>query len=283
MSCLYKIKEAYPTFTETERRIADYIQKNHSKVLEMSSQKLGEDTGTSAAALIRFAQKLGYKGITAMKVDLAKDDTDESDELFNVLIREKDSLDVVVKKVQIIAEKNIQETYKLLNMSELKRAIRMIRKAKTIYLIGVGGSGIICMDFMHKLTRINRNVIYHEDVDFLLSRLAHIDSEDILIAISYSGKTKTVNLAADYAQSRGACVLAITQYNVKSPLSKKSDIALYTPIEEKELRLGAISSRNAAFVLTDLIYYGIAKENLVETQEDLKKTLELTHIINQKK
>lgn len=276
MSCIYKIKQSSSSFTATEKRIAEYILNNREQALEFTAQKLAEETYTSAAALIRFAQKLGYMGITAMKLDLAKDE-DESDELFNVLIEENDSIELMVKKVQKISERNIQQTYKLLNITNLNNAIDKVKQAKNIYLIGIGGSGIVCMDFMQKLTRINRNVIYHEDFDVLLARLAHIDKEDILIAISYSGETQMVNLAVDYAKEKYVSVIAITQYNVKSTLSKNADIKLYTPIEEKELRLGAISSRNSALVLTDLIYYGIAKENFNETKSDLTKTRSLIH------
>ena len=276
MSCIYKIKQSSSSFTATEKRIAEYILNNREQALEFTAQKLAEETDTSAAALIRFAQKLGYMGITAMKLDLAKDE-DESDELFNVLIEENDSIELMVKKVQKISERNIQQTYKLLNITNLNNAIDKVKQAKNIYLIGIGGSGIVCMDFMQKLTRINRNVIYHEDFDVLLARLAHIDKEDILIAISYSGETQMVNLAVDYAKEKNVSVIAITQYNVKSTLSKNADIKLYTPIEEKELRLGAISSRNSALVLTDLIYYGIAKENFNETKSDLTKTRSLIH------
>ena len=276
MSCIYKIKQSSSSFTATEKRIADYILNNREQALEFTAQKLAEVTNTSAAALIRFSKKLGYMGITAMKLDLAKDE-DENDELFNVLIDEKDSIELMVKKVQKISERNIQQTYKLLNISNLNEAIDKVKQARNIYIIGIGGSGIVCMDFMQKLTRINRNVVYHEDFDVLLARLAHITKEDILIAISYSGETQMVNLAVDYAKENNVSVIAITQYNVKSTLSKKADIKLYTPIEEKELRLGAISSRNAALVLTDLIYYGLAKDNFDKTKLDLTKTRSLIH------
>ena len=165
----------------------------------------------------------------------------------------------------------------MLNITVLNEAIDRVIQARNIYAIGIGGSGIVCMDFMQKLTRINRNVVYHEDFDVLLARLAHISKEDILIAISYSGETQMVNLAVDHAKENGVPVIAITQYNVKSTLAKNADIKLYTPIEEKELRLGAISSRNAAFVLTDLIYYGLAKDNFDKTKSDLTKTRCLVH------
>lgn len=280
MSCLYKIKESFPSLTVTDRKIADYILMNQDAVIEKSAQELSLDSETSSAAWIRFAKKIGYKGLTAMKMDLAKENEfNQEDDLFNAVINEKDSIDSLVKKVRFLSERTLSETYQLLNTKLLAEAIQFILHADNIYLAGIGGSGIICTDLMHKLSRINKNVIYHEDMHVLLSRMAHCQSNDVLIAISYSGKTKTVNQAAQYMKNKNIPIIAITQFNIKTPLVKLATVPLYLPIEEKELRLGAIASRNASLILTDLLYYGVAKENLEKTKESLIQTRELIKMI----
>ena len=281
MSCLFKIKEASSSFTSTEKRIADYILQDSEKVVEASAQELAKESETSPAAWIRFSKKLGYKGLTALKVDLAKDDKD-SDDLYQVLIEENDSIETMVRKVQKISQRTIEQTYKLLSPDSLKSAIQHLLNAENIYLIGMGGSGIVCNDMMQKLTRLHRPVIYHEDVHVLLARIAHMKPTDVLVAISYSGETPLVNAAVKYAKKIGTPIIAITQYNVKSSLSKEADIKLYMPLEEKELRLGAILSRNASLILTDLIYYGIAKENVEETKQALVKTRKLLQEVDAK-
>lgn len=281
MSCLFKIKEAGALFTSTEQRIAEYILQNPEKVVEGSAQELARESDTSPAAWIRFSKKLGYKGLPALKMDLAKDDK-ENDDLYHVLIEEKDSIETMVRKVQKISRNTLEQTYKLLNTDELNAAIQYLLQASNIYLVGIGGSGVVCTDMMQKLTRLHRSVIYHEDAHVLLARIAHITPEDVLVAISYSGETNLVNAAVKYAKKNGTPVIAITQYNVRSTLAKEADVKLYMPLEEKELRLGAILSRNASLVLTDLIYYGIAKENVEQTKRDLVKTRELLHEVDSK-
>lgn len=281
MSCTYKIKEASASFTSTEKKIAEYILNNKEEAVLESAQVLAEKSDTSPAAWIRFAKRLGYQGLTALKVDLAKDE-DESDDLYNVLIDQNDSIESMIKKAQQISMRITTQTYKLLNVQILKKAIQTLLDSHNIYLFGLGGSSIVCKDFMHKLSRINCSVIYHEDPHVLLARVAHIQSNDVLIAVSYSGETDFVNTAVRYAKKLKAPVIAITQYNVKSTLAKQADICLYTPVEEKELRLGSISSRNAALVLTDLLYYGVAKENIEKTKEYLVSTRELVNEVDKK-
>lgn len=274
MSCIFRIKEAKDSFTSTEAKIADYIIDNKEKIIHWSAQELADVIETSPAALIRFSKKIGYKGFTAMKMDLALDNNDE-DEDFDELINEEDSIEVMVKKEKYANEKTISETYKLIDYVQLQNVIDILCQANRIFLLGVAGNGIVCLDFMHKLTRIDKNVIYHEDTHTLLARMAHINKEDAVVAISYGGKTKDVNVGVQYAKDIGAKVIAITQLNYKTPLSKMADISLHIPIEEKEIRLGAISSRNAAFILTDLIYFGIAKRHSQDTKEKLIQSLEI--------
>lgn len=281
MSCIVKIKESYPAFTDTERKIADYILKNTDEMLEMNAQQFGKVTGTSASAIIRFSQKIGYKGFTTMKVEAAKTtSTKQDEELFNVLIDQNDSIATMVKKTQQMTLRNLKQTYALLNIEQLNQAIHLLLEARNIYLVGVGGSGVVCYDFMQKLSRINKNVIYHEDLHVLAAHIAHMEARDALVAISYSGETNFINTIAKHAKTVGTPIIAITQCNVRSTLTKQADIALFTPIEEKELRLGAISSRNASLALTDLLYYGVLKNNLEEAKEDLLKTREFVRKVD---
>lgn len=274
MSCILRIKEAQESMTSTESKIAEYIIANKDKIIHWSAQKLADEIKTSPAALIRFSKKVGYKGYTDMKMDLALDNTEEIKD-FDILINEEDPIEMMIKKEKMANEKTLHETYGLINQTQLGLVIDILSKAKRIFLLGVAGNGIVCLDLMHKLTRINREVIYHEDAHTLLARMSHISQEDAVVAISYGGKTKEVIVGVQYAKQRGAKVIAITQMNLKTPLAKLSDISLYVPIEEKEVRLGAISSRNAALILTDLIYFGIARQNSQDTKHKLLQSLEI--------
>lgn len=278
MSCKFKIKEASSSFTNTEKRIADYILTHQEETIHASAQSLGELTQTSAAALIRFSKKLGYDGFTALKVDLAKDG-EELDHAFVEVIDQNDSVEVMVRKAQGIMQQCVDQTYKLLNMQSLEHAINALLRSQHVYLFGVGGSGIVCNDLMQKLTRINRSVIYHEDLHVQMACAAHMNSDDVAIAISYSGETQNINAGIKYANSVGAATIAITKYDPKSTLSRLANIALYTPVQEKELRLGSITSRTAALIITDLLYYGVAKDSLQDVKDKLVRTRELIHEI----
>lgn len=270
MSCIYKIREGMAGYTSTEKKLADYMLENPNEVTQSSAQILGQRAGVSAAAIVRFSHKLGYKGFTALKVDLARDSADEITN-FDDMIAEEDSMAVVIKKAESLNIMLQNQAYRLLNAESLEKAVAVLLQSRNIYLFGVSGSGIICMDFMEKLSRINRPVVYHNDFHDQLAAAAHMTAQDAVLAVSYSGKTHEVNTAVKFAKEIGTPIIAITQFR-NTPLTKLVDIPLYIPITERELRIGAIASRNASFIITDLLYLGLAKSNMELTKEYLVKT-----------
>ena len=68
--------------------------------------------------------------------------------------------------------------------------------------------------------------------------------------------------------------LSITQ-NSRNTVAKNATIQLFVPLEEKEMRIGAISSRTASLVVTDLLYYGVYKYDLENNRAKLYETKNL--------
>lgn len=273
MSVLYKIKSSMSAFTETDRSIAEFVFVNRQVVLESNAKELGDMTKTSAAAWVRFSKKMGYKGLPAFKVALAKETqsyTNEDD--IETFLNPQDSLMGLLQKTENMLTQNIRETFSLLDYHALEKAIKFIHEAKTVFLLGVGGSSIVCLDFYHKMTRIHQNIMYDRDLHTLMPRIAQLDKNDVVIVISYNGETESINSIAKVAKTMGARIVGVTKYNLKSTLSTLSDIRLFVPVEEKEIRLGSITSRNSLLTITDLLYYGIAKTDFNVTKDLLVRT-----------
>lgn len=273
MSCICKIKEGMESFTETEKKVAHYILSNKEDVIMLSAQELGDRIKTSAAAVVRFSKKIGFKGFTALKVELAKN-SDEEIEDFNTIINQNDSIEMMVKKCEVITTRALNQTYKLINKDTLKEVIDLLNSSENIYLFGVGASGLVAQDFQYKLSRIEKMAIYQQDAHIQLACAAHITPNDIAIGISYSGETREINVALKKAKEIGAKTIGITKFNNNS-LDKIVDFPLYIPSEEKELRIGAITSRMTALLITDLLYLGVAKNDVDKTKECILKTREI--------
>ncbi len=264
----------YQDFTSSEQKIGNYILENYKEVTSLSVKDFAAKTNTSPASIVRFAKKLGYNGFTELKIELASSRLeDKGDDITNI-IRADDKMEEMIKKVEFNSIETIKETVKLLNSKSISAAISEINKADTIYLFGVGASALVATDLQYKLLRINKKVIFQLDNNLQLATAVHIDSDDIALGISYSGSTREVNIGMAEAKKNGAKCISITSSG-KNNLADIADINLYVPNIEKELRVGAISSRLSQLMLTDIIFLAVAKENFDQTEEYLKSTRNL--------
>lgn len=276
MSSIYRIRENMPEYTETEMKIAKYILEHKNFVISSSAQKVSEAIGTSSAALVRFSKTLGYSGFTELKVELAKSSEEVTDN-YAALINDSDDLEVLVNKVKYRNNSTFENTYKLLNLQDLETSVNMFESADKIHLFGIGASGIVCDDLFQKLVRIDREVSYHRDIHLGISGMSHAKENDLVVGISYSGETQEIISALAIAKEQGLNTISITQLG-KTSIDKYSDISFKVPKEESEYRLGSISSRFSMLAITDLLYLGIAhndiellKNNIIKTKLHLKK------------
>ncbi len=271
MNCLVQIKEAQNSYTATEKMIAKYILEHTQDVLNYSAQLLGEKSETSAAAVIRFSKKLGYKGFSELKMSLAKSKQTEDDNDIDVILNSEDDITSIVDKCCRLNMNTVLKTYQMIHIDALNNAIDCIYKANTVYLFGVGGSSIVAQDLSQKLIRIGKKVIYNSDIHVQMTFAESMKKEDVGLFISYSGNTKGLVDMMKYLHEKSIPTISITQHS-KNSLTKYANICLYVPVEEKELRIGAISSRISTLVMTDLLYYGLFKHDLDENREKLVET-----------
>ena len=264
MNGFVRIREFEESYTSTEKLIAKYILEHGNEILNYSAQILGEKTNTSAAAIIRFSKKIGFKGFSDLKMNLAQSHSNEQHDL-DVDIDDMTSL---VDKGCRLNMNTVLKTYQLINVSDLENAINLLCNASTIYLFGVGGSSVIANDIEQKLIRIGKKVIYNNDLHIQMTFTQSMTKDDTALIISYSGTTAGLVDISKILVEKNIPYISITQIN-QNLISKNSTVALRVPSEEKELRIGAVSSRISSFVITDLLYYGVFKKNFDKNKDNL--------------
>lgn len=271
MNCSLLIKQIYDNMTESEKKIADYLLVNSSEVYKFSANELASITKTSPSSVVRFSRKLGFEGFQDFKIELAKDDITSMDKIEYDYIYPEDNIKEVIYKTGNKNIQSINDTISLLDEHTIEEAVNTIKNARNIYIFGVGESALIALDLQYKLLRIHKNAIMSLDSHVQLSMSANISKEDIAIGISYSGKTKEVYSALNKCKQKGAKCITITKFG-DNPVSSLADIKIQIPFVEKDLRIGAISSRIAQLTVIDIIFVGIAKDNFSEVDKYLKET-----------
>jgi len=234
-----------------ERAIAEVILDAPEEVVNLSSQALAERCNVSQSSVIKFCQKMGFSGFPALKIALSAETArNENAQQVHAGIFSDDSLGAVAKKLFASKISALSETMKLNDNDLLEAAVAMIGAADRIMILGVGGSALVAQDLSSKLAKFGKSVIAGGDSHIQLGNLASFGPGDLLIAISYSGKTREVNVAVDFARENRIPVLFIgASQHRPSP-----DVVLKCVADESVARSASIATRTAQLAITDLLF-----------------------------
>lgn len=272
MNLLQYIRQNYESFTEREKRIADYLLNDNNDIIEMSAKEIGDATNTSAPTVVRFSKKLGFSSLNEMKIKLSISlSNSKNKEEFEYLDRDLSTKSIISGVKQSI-HTIIDETVNLISECELDNAIDLLSKAKNIYVFSVGVSNLVGLDLYYKMSRINKRCIAHSDTHLQITSSALMEEGDVAVAISYSGDTKEVILCAENAKKNNIPLIVITKASINNSLEEYSDVTLHLPFVEKSLREGAMTSRISQLAIIDMLFLGIARSNIKDVEEKLLVT-----------
>ncbi len=272
MSSMIRIRQMYPQFAENDRKLADFLLAQPDKARHLSSQKLAELAGVSQSGVVKFAQKLGYKGFPALKLAMSEalsvPPTYAAVTVHNRILS-TDSLLTVGEK--LLAEKHaaLRATLDVNSEQRLQQALFMLTQARKIIIAGIGASGLVAKDFAYKLLKIGLTAIAESDTHVLLATVQALSEEDLLLAISFSGERREINLAAEVARKAGAKTLALTSFSPNT-LQQQSDHCLYTLAELPVTRGAAISASTAQHSLTDILFMALIQQDTEKAPERIK-------------
>jgi RpiR family carbohydrate utilization transcriptional regulator len=270
---LLKMKALRSTLSKAEQQVVDYIIENPEKVIYLSVAGLAENSKVSDATVVRTCRRLGLNGYQDLKVTLAQDIVTPLQSIHEE-INLDDSAFVIVSKVFQGTLHAINFTHDTIKVESIEKAADAIMNARTVAIFGLGNSHSIAIDLQHKLMRLGINAVAYVDSHMQAIKATHLGQGDVVFAISHSGSSTDIVDSTKIAKNNGATTISLTNIG-SSPLSKITDIQLYTASKETKYRIVALSSRIAQMVIIDSIYTIIAckKPGCVELFHSLEKSL----------
>mgnify|MGYP001285727754 CR=1 FL=1 len=140
-------------------------------------------------------------------------------------------------------------------------AVRTIGKCKSkVIICGVGKSGIIASKISATLSSVGTPSFSISANDCSHGDLGRITNHDILILISYSGKTDELKNIIKYARTNKVTLIGIVS-NKNSNLYKASNIKLLTPqVQESGYGIVPTSSTTSQLALGDALCIALMKK-----------------------
>ncbi len=164
MSALVKIKAIQKTLSVSELKLANFVLKSSNAIRELSSQELANVIGISQSSVVKFTQKLGYKGYPAFKmavVDALNNDT--SDPKLHGEITLSSNLTQIADILLNSKMAVLSETKILNELKSFEEAVKLITSAKRILICGLGGSALVGKDFSYKLQKLGLSAYAEPD------------------------------------------------------------------------------------------------------------------------
>ena len=274
-SLVLKMKKLMPSFSKSERAVAEYIVKHPEEVIYLSIAALAENSGVSDPTVVRTCQKLGFSGYQSLKVTLAQDIVNPLQSVHEE-VSPDDDMQKIISKVFQGTIHALKFTHDTLSSADVEAAAKALMGARKVLIFGLGGSGPIAMDIQHKLLRLGMDAVAYTDPHLQALTSAYVEDGDVVFAISHSGSSKSIVDNARKAKDNGASIISLTSMG-RSPLSKLADVSIYTASSETRYRIVAISSRIAELTIIDSIYTyiamrseGIKSMKVEKAMEDLK-------------
>ena len=222
------IDENLPSFSKGQRQIATYISKHYDKAAYMTAAKLGAEVGVSESTVVRFVMELGFEGYPEFRRALlalirSKLTAVQRIEVTNNLIGDAD----VLQKVLESDIEKIKKTLEGINKKAFDDAVRAIVDAKTVYIMGMRGSSYLAglLNYSFRMISDNVRLIQTTSGSETFEQMMSLGETDVFIAISFPRYSKSIIKGVEYAKSRGADVIAITD-SENSPIATNADQVL---------------------------------------------------------
>lgn len=272
---LLEIRQRLVELNGNNRVIAERIINYPEEVLQAKVSEFAERCHCDSAQVVRLCQKLGYDGFTSLKNRIAVELLDPKRTLHRQIAEPATSFEQLKRNFSLNFTRTINDTLANLDEETVGQAVGLIRRARHIAVCGFGSSALAARDLRIKLVRIGYYAMFLDDAENIRSLVATLSKEDLLILISFSGDTPYILDNVRVAEKNGVPVLALTNY-LHSPLAESASCVLPTTADEQRLRLGAMDSTVAQFLVIDLLSSFMAEESPRQTEQRILQIFETT-------
>lgn len=269
------ILERYDQLSKRLQQIARYVLDEPNEMALETLAVISDRCGVQPSAIVRFAKTFGYPGASQMQ-RLFRDGLlsghaalgyGERVRHFNEAVAKKadGGADVLAEFVEgnTIALQNLAQT---VSEDDMSKAVKMIDKAETVYVVGFRRSFPVSSYLAYSLQQVNKRTLFIDGVAGLTKQQVQtIGPKDVLIAVSYHPYAEETIQAVEMAAARGASILSISD-SLVSPIAKPATLVLH--VRESEVR--TFRSLAASICLAQALVIGFAFESSKEKGKSKK-------------
>ena len=261
MTALVKIRSERDRMSAIERRIADYLVENAHLLRDYSSQQLANALGISQSSVVKFSQKLGFKGYPDLKYSIGEaiargDGNDDVARASMASTGPHETLSAELWAAKGLAE---EETRSINPSDRLDDIAALLDAARRVFVIGLGEDDIPARAFAMKLAMIGITTVHHADPSLMTASTATADASDALIVFSEDGKQSSTCHVARQFREAGGRVVSVTRHTA-NPLRAHADASLLVSAHDDRTHIQPLLYHSALQHLLDLVFVSLCDD-----------------------
>lgn len=224
---LQKVENSVGEMSAGQRRLVKLLKENQMILAFSSAFEVGKRAEVSESTVIRWTQKLGYKGFTEFQTHLQQVLTEAHIEKGESPAGPSASI------VKNLLDADIQSLHTLkdsLDEEHLLQAVDAFSRAERIYVTSNFFDYGLAHSFASWLNMVqgNTELLMQGDIQYY-QQLSRFTKHDVVLAFAFPRYTKNVNKTLEIAKQQGATVIVVTD-GPQSPATLFADITFYVEV-----------------------------------------------------
>lgn len=258
MSALVKIRSERDQMSAVERRVADFILENAQLLRDYSSQQLANALGISQSSVVKFTQKLGFKGYPDLKYSvgeaIARADNGDTPQLATSV---DGAADASLAGNLWRRKSEAEEATRLINPAEtilaVADAIEQAGRTGKVFIIGLGEDDIHARGFALRLSLLGILTVHNFDTARMTANVSAASPGDVLLVFSEHGNHPALCKISRYFRERRGQVITVTRHTA-NPLRTLADIALVVSAHDEQPYIQPLLYQSALQHLLDRVF-----------------------------
>ena len=262
MSCLGKMQAVRVDLSANEKMIADFILENSALIRDYSSQNLAAAVGVSQSSIIKFSQKLNYRGFTDLKLAIHESvvKNDKSAEFVEKNGFGNGKMESVSEQLYSVKNEALLTTMELNDEQSILSGVELLEKSKRIQIVALGAGSLVARNFASMLIQIGKSVIAEVDTYIQLSSVMTLGKGDVVFVISFSGQSTKMVQITRQAKKAGVSIISLTNYDA-NPIRSLADVPLFSVNRKGDFEFPQIISTASQQHVVDVLFGCLVKRD----------------------
>lgn len=262
------IEDTRDSLRRSERKVAEYVLAHPEEVIHMRIVDLARKAEVSEPTVVRFCRAIGCEGFQGFKLALAQDVV-HTPSYQQFSLGEHDSARDYTIKVFDATMETLERVRDSIDTDAIESAVAALTAARRVEFYGFGASSAVAMDAQHKFFRLQITSAAYSDPHLQAMSAMSLTPDDVVVAISQSGRTRALLDAMQLVREAGAQVIGLAPG--ATPVAQLCDLPIAIDAEEDTAQYAPLPSRIAHMAVIDVLAVGVSKAKGPSVGEHLQK------------